>query len=94
MTEELKPCDLEALRTFEFDRVLSESTSTARDREMLIADTTTGSAYLLGKLHDRPAIIHVQRTSLDSTSAPGLVKDGLESLDVFLDNRPVSPSWL
>jgi hypothetical protein len=34
--------------------------------------------------------VHVQRTALDSDAAPKLVKSGLEGLDVFLDNRPVS----
>lgn len=48
------------------------------------------SAYMLGTLHGEPAIIHVARTSLDTKRAPQLVKDGLENLDVFLDNRPVS----
>lgn len=44
--------------------------------------------YLLGTLHSEPAIVHVQRTAIDADAAPGLVKDGLEELDVFLDNRP------
>lgn len=48
------------------------------------------SAYLYGALHGEPAIIHVARTSLDTRRAPQLVKEGLENLDVFLDNRPVS----
>ncbi|KLT42672.1 scavenger mRNA decapping enzyme [Cutaneotrichosporon oleaginosum] len=72
---ELKPCDLAALETFEFERVLMES-------------TLTGSCYLLGRLHGEPAIVHVQRTAVDPSAAPGIVKEGLESLDVFLDNRP------
>lgn len=45
---------------------------------------------MYGTLHGEPAIIHVARTSLDTKRAPQLVKEGLENLDVFLDNRPVS----
>ncbi|BEJ10693.1 hypothetical protein CspHIS471_0101150 [Cutaneotrichosporon sp. HIS471] len=73
--DELNPCDLAALETFEFERVLLES-------------TLSGSCYLLGKLHGEPAIVHVQRTAVDPSAAPNIVKEGLESLDVFLDNRP------
>ncbi|ORX37150.1 HIT-like domain-containing protein [Kockovaella imperatae] len=69
------PVDLETLKTFEFDRILSES-------------TTTGSIYLLGKLHNESAIIHLQRTILSADGASELVKHGLEEIKVFLDNRP------
>ncbi|BEJ01212.1 hypothetical protein CcaverHIS631_0510690 [Cutaneotrichosporon cavernicola] len=74
-TDELKPCDLAGLETFEFERVLLEN-------------TLSGSCYLLGKLHGEPAIVHVQRTAVDPSAAPNIVKEGLESLNVFLDNRP------
>lgn len=50
----------------------------------------SGSAYLLGTLHGEPSIVHVQRTAVDVAKAPELLQRGLESLDVFLDNRPVS----
>lgn len=64
--------------------------------QVLTAGTLSGSVYLLGKLHGEPAIVHVQRTAIDDKVAPGLVKDGLESLEVFLENRPVSivKGWL
>ncbi|GMK59680.1 hypothetical protein CspeluHIS016_0802860 [Cutaneotrichosporon spelunceum] len=75
MEDELKACDLATLATLEFERVLSEN-------------TLTGSCYLLGKLHGEPAIVHVQRTAIDPSAAPGIVKEGLDSLNVFLDNRP------
>ncbi|RSH81894.1 uncharacterized protein EHS24_008090 [Apiotrichum porosum] len=75
MSDDLKPCDLATLKTFEFERVLSESTA-------------SGSAFLLGTLHGEPAIIHVQRTALDPAAAPEIVQRGLETLNVFLDNRP------
>lgn len=55
-----------------------------------MSGSLTGSVYLLGTLHSQPAIILVQRTAIDVDAAPALVKEGLESLDVFLDNRPVS----
>lgn len=115
-----KPCDLATLKTFEFDRVLSEGMSASSlgesgaipsyghqrffDPRSDQCDGSLGSfygchekltpgptsAYLYGTLHGEPAIIHVARTSLDTSRAPQLVKEGLENLDVFLDNRPVS----
>lgn len=91
---DLKPCDLATLATFEFERVLMESGCcqvtllTSTDA----AGTTTGSVYLLGKLHGEQAIIHVQRTAIASSAAPELVKEGLENVNVFLENRPVR--WL
>ena len=54
--------------------------------------TTTGSIYLLGTLFDQTAIIHLQRTILVSESTPELIQSGLESINVFLENRPVCPS--
>ncbi|KAL1405833.1 hypothetical protein Q8F55_007511 [Vanrija albida] len=72
---DLKPCDLATLATYEHERVLMES-------------TTTGSVYLLGRLRGQQAIVHVQRTAIASDAAPGLVKDGLEGVNVFLENRP------
>ena len=53
--------------------------------------TTTGSVFLLGILRDVQAIVHLQRTVLDPARAAELVKEGFESIDVFLDNRPVGP---
>ncbi|TXT08842.1 hypothetical protein VHUM_02970 [Vanrija humicola] len=50
--------------------------------------TTTGSLYLLGTLHGEQAIVHVQRTAIASDAAPALVKNGLENVNVFLENRP------
>lgn len=61
--------------------------SARHDIELIPGPT---SAYMYGTLHGEPAIIHVARTSLDTKRAPQLVKEGLENLDVFLDNRPVS----
>jgi hypothetical protein len=54
-----------------------------------LAGSTAGSIYLLGQLHGLDAIVHLQRTVLPSEQAAKVVKNGLESLNVFLDNRPV-----
>ncbi|KAL7420558.1 hypothetical protein Q5752_004509 [Cryptotrichosporon argae] len=75
MDEQAKPVDLESLATFQQDRVLMSS-------------PTTGSTYVLGKLHGEQAIVHVQKTALDAETAGHLVKTGLEDVQVDLDNRP------
>ncbi|EKD01614.1 hydrolase [Trichosporon asahii var. asahii CBS 8904] len=91
VTSEVKeelPCDIATLKTFEFDRILSEATTELSIQVHSRLTPGPTSAYLYGALHGEPAIIHVARTSLDTRRAPQLVKEGLENLDVFLDNRP------
>jgi hypothetical protein len=49
----------------------------------------SGSIYLLGKIHNDPAILLVQRTQIAGDAAPAIVQGGLASLNVFLENKPV-----
>lgn len=60
------------------------------DRSLTLAGTLSGSTYLLGKIHDEPAILLIQRTQIAGDAAPGIVQGGLASLNVFLENKPVS----
>lgn len=53
-----------------------------------MADTNTGSIFILGTLNALPAILHVQRTALVADRAVELVKDGVKELNVFLENPP------
>lgn len=50
----------------------------------------TGSVYLLGSIQDQPAIVHVTKTMLDSSKAVDIVNHGLDELQVYLVNQPVS----
>lgn len=50
----------------------------------------TGSVYLLGSIQDQPAIVHVTKTMLDSSKAVDIVNNGLDELQVYLVNQPVS----
>ncbi|WWC62920.1 uncharacterized protein I303_105518 [Kwoniella dejecticola CBS 10117] len=73
---------VDSLAKFTPTRILSESTS-------------TGSIYILGTLHDSPAIVHIQKTVLESAKA-GDVLRGLEKIDLFLENQPYfsSHAWI
>lgn len=81
------PLTKETLDDFIFERILSESELHCDD--LLTPGTATGSVYLLGNLHNATAILHVQRTLLPS-DIPEIMTRGLETFNVFLDNRPVS----
>lgn len=88
---------LDKLRDFQFERVLSESKcyDCAGALEFaILADhihtgLTTGTLYLLGTIDSSPAILNVQRTVINSSAGPELIKSGLAQLDVFLENSPV-----
>ncbi|RSH90865.1 hypothetical protein EHS25_010041 [Saitozyma podzolica] len=77
------PLDIDTLKTFTFTRVLSQAPS-------------SGSVYLLGKLRDVDAIVHLQQSVLPTEQASEVIQHGLERLDVYLENRPYfsSHAWL
>ncbi|WRT68059.1 uncharacterized protein IL334_005034 [Kwoniella shivajii] len=67
--------------------ITAEGLSSFTPTRKLSESTLTGSIYVLGTLNDLPAIIHIQKTVLESGNAAKLINT-LEKLEVFLENQP------
>ncbi|WVO14294.1 hypothetical protein L204_101926 [Cryptococcus depauperatus] len=55
--------------------------------QILSESTLSGSTFILGKLHEQPAIIHIQKTAVIGEKAKEIIKN-LQEVETILENQP------